>query len=612
MLINRATKYRTMSALQMAMKSLNEPLDFNELNTAAIDAHMAKAFEALMLASIEADRARDYLELGLEAMRAYTLRETMPDLPSYIVTNPKLPGLCKDATLLFAALHPNAHAFAMTLGSTREVLADTAKSANYAAYAAFLDPALEFIEGWISNDPYFTTTPISSAVDCLSVARSMEPTTKTIRGGVIRFALRDIDPAATLAYAPEGQESSYFALASGLSTSLAGAPLISSMQPVIRDDSIAALTELLASSLQAHARGHIATFVSDPDIVTFAAMALSDEVVLQFDVDPEVKGEYFVLPDQSELTMLFRHRISDAAGYLSDLQSNVIADMIARDRVGVADRGVLDNNAQADGAEPPLPFEVDPRTMVDGRFAMRVGASEHVYTIDPRIVLLSAGERSVRSAWDIGVHKVDFQSMHRQFTIGTESHAAAINRTNNFSEKKIGRFGALAISMTMERLMSLPDGASLFLQPMQRMQMDQFFTVFQTVNDYLQSLTTSDMPAENIHLYRQLLSSRILTEIQNYLGSSDQSRLAHIVRTFAYEMQRAGVLKSSLSRYPDDDRRLALFILQSIYISALGTFSSVQLDDDNDSVLRDIHELVQTDEFKQVFSTSALALNIAL
>ncbi len=607
-LIQRAHVFRVLAALTTSVKDMDAPLDSSDLNTAAIDAHMSRVFETLYLAVVDAERAKDYIELGLEAMRAFMLRESMPQLPQYIISNARIPALVTNATLAFAALHPGSNTFAMTLGTPSEILKDTAMSANFAAYAAFLDPALDFIEKWLTNDPYFTVLPLSSAVECLSVSRVMENTTKTIRGGVIRFGLRDIDGSAVMAHLAEGMDSSFFALRSGAGTSIAGAPLVASMQPIVRGDRNAALTDILSSALESHDTGMIATFVPDPVLVQLAAMALSDEVILQFNVDPEAKGDFFVMPESSELTMLFRHRIVDAAGYLSDLQAEVLASMADTGQMGVTDRSDID---EVDGEEPPLPFSIDPSKLVDGRFALRVGASDYLYSVDPRIVLLSSGERQVVKPWEMGVHRLDFAGMHRHYVVGAQQHEAVVDRVYAFSEERIGRFGPVALSMKLSDLMGSSTGGSLFLQPMQIFQMNQYFSLFSAVTDLLNDTDADDqMTVEGAHLHRQLFASKVLADLNDFLGTSDQSRLQHIIRTIAFEMQRNGVLKQSLSRFPDDDRRLALFILQCIYITAVGTFAGI--DSDADEILEQMHELMQSDTFKNVFAVSSLAMNISL
>lgn len=606
-----------------AMKEIKLPsITHNDERVAGnLDGHVASTAEALLEALYRASHSENYVDLALEALRARLLRETMPHLPAFILDDPELADLSQDATLVMAALASSSSEFRVNFEPLDKTMGSTEASAHYAAYAAFLPTALQFVKNWLMTDPGLTTLPLEAALQSTEVQRVVDVSTQAIRGGVIRTVLRETDQSASLGIISRDTEYGLFIGSSAQSSLMGQAAIIQALDPDISERHNAQLASVLAAILHESSRSMVSTVTPDARLLQLAAMALAEETFIQANVSATAMNDPITRDLDSSYTLVYRHRIDGALGFMADLQNSILASAKAGEgREGLPGLEVIirsKRDGSAEGTTPDGAIELEP-VDVDGSdplsmMTLRVGSSPFVYSVDPRIVLLAGGDRSAVKPWEVGVHRLDYKALNRVYVRGLGVHEANLARPIIYSQEEVGRYKKLTIRFQISKLANMLESERAYVQPLARVNSAVYITLLkQVVNATSESRGNPlNLPADLRRRFRSMVASRLLWQIEQYYGVGQQSRIVAIIRSFAFSLQRAGVLSTALNRFPEDDRRLVLFLLQAIFTSSTLLLSGTDLNDEKE-VLDLMKEVITSDEFRDHFFVSPLAASIQL
>jgi len=604
-----------------AMKDIRLPTvsEQNDRVAGNLDGHVATIAEGLLEALYRASNSESYVDLALEALRARLLRESMPHLPGFILDDPDLAELAQDATLVMAALSSSAGEFRVNFEPVDKTLGSTEASAHYAAYASFLPTALQFVKNWMATDPGLTTLPLEAALQSTEVQRVVDVSTKTIRGGVIRTVLREADQSASLGIVSRDTEYGLYIGSSAQSALMGQAAIIQALDPDISERHNAQLASVLTAILHESPRAMVSTITPDQRLIQLAAMAVADETFIQSNVPPEAMNDSVTRDLNSSYVLVYRHKIEEALGFTSDLQASILASAV-RD----ADRGTLPglevvvrktDQSGSDATKDSVkgePIDVDSS---DGLSTMtlRVGSSPFVYSVDPRVVLLATGDRQAVKPWETGVHRLDYKALNRVYVRGLGVHEANLGRPVVYSQEEVGRYKNLTIRFQISKLANMLESERAYLQPLARVNSATYLTLLKQVVDATSETRGNPMqlPSDLRRRFRSMVASRLLWQIEQYYGVGQQSRIVAIIRSFAFSLQRAGVLSSTLTRYPEDDRRLVLFLLQAIFTSSTLLLAGADFNDEQ-TTLELMKEVITSDEFRDHFFVSPLAASIQL
>lgn len=634
----RASIYRLSQAFRFVLdqeSKMRKP-ESAELNPASIDSYLETFFKNLVVGFQGARRGRYYLDIVFEAMRVRLLRDALPDIPEYISENAALDDFLADATMLQACMTESKTVFDLPLIGVDTIATDSDAGAKYMAYQTALEPAIEFVSDWLSADPFLTTVPLSTALDAFSIERVKSPTTNGIRGGIINFHYKEVDGSASLINRSEDTDNSFVTIAETSAAYSGNVQMLESLQPRIGSEHSQALLDIMANVMTNHERDLIATFVRDKQLLQFAAMARADSLFLQLDTNVENRSAFFANDLMSAATLMYRFRFEDTTGFESDLGFSVLSDLY-KDGTAELTSEVLRNSGfrpdepGEDGIDKSQPFVVDHKTVHAGRFAVRVGTSEYVHSIDPRIVLLATGPKRVTKAWESGMHRLDVSVMHKQYVSGVSRLLAPIKGRYEYYEPKMGRFGEQRLEMNLSALMNVPEDIELLIQPTSIVQMESFMALFDSLYHLIYSEGAENfIPEATLRSAKMMMAQMWLNMMADFIGTSSFSRVARAIQSIAFSMQKRGKLSWSLRRFPDDDRRLALFILRAIYITSLGTFTYLDdsaLDalniarkeetgderdapDGNRAFIQQVYEIMRSEEFAALFATSSVSAAI--
>lgn len=621
-LAGRLQQYRVLSAIRVALETHTKPApDPRSMTPTSIDSYLFELFQAFNVALMQAQTAQDQFDLTMSAMQAMLLKEHMTGLPDYVTSSAQLDALTKDAVLVQAALETPIHEGAklFSFGEVTKLDAEEkqTRAGVFAAMASLLPSAVSYVAKWLGEDPYFKQISLSSVADAFQVERVMDQN-HAIRGGLIRFETKMVDPAPAVGVSTHAGAADFMVLSPNMLSGADGRfSRVDQFQPVIRSEMSSSLSALMANMFDAHRADLLATYVPDPQLLSLAAMSLADQVHLMIDVDSTRELDSRMNPSSSVNLLVYEHGLVDAVGFVQDLRETIINEALMGVDGSKARTIDTDGYAQSSGRNAGI-TQVDESVQdllldsnVMDRMTLRVGSARSVFSVDPRVVLLAMGPRSVKTPFELGVHRLDYAGLSRTYVSGLARVTASLKRTLTFEQSQVGRYRDLSYTFDMAKIMSALPDASLFLQPAAVPIYEQYFSLFGAAYDLVHgSQAVALFDGQTLPSQRMMLASHVMSMVSEFVGSSDASAIMTAVRSAAYMMQQQGALGDAFSRRHSDDQRLALFIVSAYMLGGLAVFA--QFADGVDVLIGQLGEVIASDEFATLYATSSLAAKISL